>query len=340
MRQQQKPCTIIAEAGVNHDGDVEKALRLVDVAAEAGADWVKFQTFSADRLVTKSARKAQYQEAATGASETQYAMLKRLELSESGHVAVRDRARKLGIGFLSTAFDEQAVLFLADLGVTLWKVPSGELTNHAFLRFLGRRHEPMILSTGMATLGEVEDALRIVQDAGCDDVTVLHCTSSYPASFRDVNLKAMATLRSAFGVPVGYSDHTLGIEVAVAAAALGASVIEKHFTLDPSAPGPDHAASLAPGELKAMVAAVRNVVLSLGDGIKQPTAVEREVARAARRSVVAAGALPAGHVLTAADLQVRRPGTGLAPSWLEAVIGRTLRTAVDEGQPLGLEHLA
>jgi N-acetylneuraminate synthase len=337
---QPERCVIIAEAGVNHDGALEKALLLVDAAADAGADWVKFQTFSADRLVTRTARKAQYQEATTGTGETQYEMLTRLELPASAHVACRDRARARGIGFLSTPFDEEAVTMLAGLGVTQWKVPSGELTNHGLLRFIARRREPMIVSTGMATLGDVEEALAVIRAAGCDDVTVLHCTSSYPAAIDDVNLRAMATLRHAFGVKVGYSDHTLGIEVAVAAAALGASVIEKHFTLDKRAVGPDHAASLEPGELKALVTAVRNVQRALGDGVKRPTATESEVARVARRSLVAARDLRAGHVLSAADVAVRRPGSGLPPSFFEHVVGRTLRDGIAEGEPLRFEHFA
>jgi len=327
-------CTVIAEAGVNHDGDVARALALVDIAADAGADYVKFQTFSAARLVTVDAPKAEYQQRSTDHRESHLEMLRRLELDAAGHRAVRDRAAQRGIGFLSTPFDEQAADFLQDLGMSLWKIPSGELTNLPFIQHVARKGGAMVLSTGMATLGEVERGVGAARAGGCRDVTVLHCTSNYPAAFEDVNLRAMVTMSAALGVPTGYSDHTPGIEVALAAAALGAVVIEKHFTYDPKAAGPDHAASLAPGELAALVRGVRRVTSALGDGVKRPVAAEHDVARVARKSIVLASDLRAGAVVTAGDLVMRRPGTGLGADRLVDVIGRRATRDLEAGRVL------
>jgi N-acetylneuraminate synthase len=332
-------CFIIAEAGVNHDGDVSQALGLIDIAAAAGADAVKFQTFSADRLVTRDAAKASYQERTTDRAESQHAMLRRLELSDDVHRQLQAHAVARGITFISTPFDETAADFLQGLGVPVFKVPSGELTNLPFLRHVARKGRPMILSTGMATLGEVERAVDVVRAAGVD-LTVLHCTSSYPAAAVDVNLRAMVTMGQALGVRVGYSDHTLGIEVSLAAVALGARVIEKHVTHDKSAAGPDHAASLDAAELNALVRGVRTIELALGDGVKRPREVELEVARVARKSIVAARGLKAGHVVVDADVVLRRPGTGLSPELLPLVVGRTLRADLEEGALLSLAVLS
>lgn len=314
---------IIAEAGVNHNGDPALARRLVDLAAEAGADLVKFQTFSADRLVTASAEKAEYQKAA-GASESQHAMLCRLELTREMHEALIEHCKSRGIAFFSTAFDRESVDMLADLGLDCFKIASGEITNLPLLRHVGQRGGRVIVSTGMASLEEIRETLAALEHAGTprDRVTVLHCNTEYPTPMADVNLRAMLTLRDELSVAVGYSDHTLGIEVPIAAVALGAVMIEKHFTLDRSLPGPDHKASLEPGELKAMVAAIRNIELALGDGIKQPTASESKNKPIARKSLVAARAIRAGEAFTEANLAVKRPGTGVSPMRWDEVLKR------------------
>lgn len=316
---------IIAEAGVNHNGDTELAGRLVDAAAAAGCDIVKFQTFSADRIVTAQAKQATYQSRNSGIEETQHAMLKRLELSRPAHEALMLRARERGIEFLSTAFDLQSIELLVELALQRFKVPSGEITNLPYLRRIGRTGKPVILSTGMATMTEIGEALEVLEKAGTprERITVLQCTTEYPAPMADVNLRAMSTIGETFGVQVGYSDHTLGIEVAIAAVARGASLIEKHFTLDRSLPGPDHRASLEPGELAAMVASIRNVEQALGDGVKRPGQGELRNVAAARKSLVAACDIRAGERFTEANLTVKRPGTGISPMQWDAVMGRT-----------------
>lgn len=314
---------IIAEAGVNHNGDMALAKGLVDAATEAGADLVKFQTFNADRLVTRATPKADYQAQVTGAAESQYAMLRRLELSpEMHHELVRHCAAR-GIGFFSTGFDYESVDLLVGLGQSLFKIPSGEITNLPYLRHIGRLGKDVILSTGMATLGEVEAAIDALEAAGTPrrQIIVLHCTTEYPTPMAEVNLRAMLSLQQAFGVCVGYSDHTRGIEVAVAAVALGAVVIEKHFTLDRNLPGPDHQASLEPGELQALVAAIRNVEVALGDGCKRPTPREIRNRPIARKSIVAARPIRAGEILGADNLAVKRPGTGISPMRWDEVVG-------------------
>ena len=315
---------IIAEAGVNHNGDLVLARRLIDVAAEAGADMVKFQTFSADRLVTRQARKADYQTRATDAGESQYAMIRRLELTREMHEALIAQCRLRGIQFFSTGFDPESIDLLAELGLDCFKIPSGEIINLPYLRHIGRYGKPVILSTGMATLGEIEAALEVLEQAGTprEHITVLHCTTEYPTPMAEVNLRAMLAIRDAFGVAVGYSDHTAGIEVAVAAVALGAAVIEKHFTLDRNLPGPDHEASLEPGELKAMVAAIRNIEQALGDGIKRPSESEAKNRPIARKSLVAACAIRAGETFSEINLALKRPGTGLSPMRWDEVLGR------------------
>ena len=315
---------IIAEAGVNHNGDRALALQLVDVAAKAGADLVKFQTFKADRLVTLHASKAEYQKQTTLPDESQYAMLQRLELTREMHEALIAHCASRGIGFFSTGFDSASIDMLVELGQDRFKVPSGEITNLPYLRHVGRYGKPVILSTGMATLGEIEAALAVLESAGTprDRITVLHCNTEYPTPMSDVNLRAMLTIRDAFDVAVGYSDHTSGIEVAVAAVALGATVIEKHFTLNRNLPGPDHKASLEPGELAAMVAAIRNVEQALGGGIKRRTTSEAKNAPIARKSLVAACAIRRGDVFSESNLSVKRPGTGVSPMRWDEVLGR------------------
>ncbi|AVF02951.1 MULTISPECIES: N-acetylneuraminate synthase [Devosia] len=333
---------IIAEAGVNHNGDAALARRLVEVAAESGADAVKFQTFSADKLTAKGAAKAEYQKRATGDGD-QYDMLKALEMSEVLHKELAALSSELGIEFMSTAFDEDSLDLLVALGIRRIKVPSGEITNYPFLRYMVRKNLPLIVSTGMADLAEVEEAIAVIaaerQSCGLsgslkDIVTVLHCTSNYPAAVEDVNLNAMLTMGKATGMPVGYSDHTLGVAVSTAAVAMGARVIEKHFTLDKTMPGPDHAASLDPDDLKAMVDAIRAVEGALGDGIKAPTASEVPVRALVRRSVTTVRPIAAGSVIKPSDLTLMRPGTGIAPKDFEAVTGRKAARDIVAGKTL------
>lgn len=315
---------IIAEAGVNHNGDLDLAKQLIDVAAEAGADLVKFQTFSADRLVTRAASKADYQTKALGGEETQYQMLARLEITAGMHEVLIAHCARRNIGFFSTGFDIESLDLLVSLGQDFFKVPSGEITNLPYLRHVGQFGKSVILSTGMATLGEIEVAIDVLERAGTarSKITVLHCTTEYPTPMAEVNLRAMNSIGAAFGVAVGYSDHTRGIEVAIAAAALGACVIEKHFTLDRNLPGPDHQASLEPGELKAMISAIRNVEMALGDGIKRPTLSESLNKQVARKSLVASVAIKQGETFSAENLAVKRPGSGISPMRWDEVIGR------------------
>ena len=315
---------IIAEAGVNHNGSLNEALGLVDAAAKAGADSVKFQTFTADQLVTPDAVKATYQKAMTNSQESQMSMLRKLELSHSDHLRLIEHCQARGIGFLSTGFDIESVDMLVGLGIDRIKLPSGEITNLPYIRHIGGLGLPVILSTGMANLEEVSSALELLFAAGMrkEDVTVLHCTTEYPVPMNDVNLQAMVTMRNEFGVNVGYSDHTLGLEVPVAAVALGACVIEKHLTLDTSAAGPDHAASLEPNEFVDMVRAIRNIELALGDGIKVPRASEKSNITVARKSLVALGFIREGERFTSLNIAAKRSGSGLSPMLWDVVLGQ------------------
>lgn len=330
---------IIAEAGVNHNGDMEMAKRLIDVAADSGAHAVKFQTFKAKNLVTQTARKASYQMQNTTASESQFDMLQRLELLPGMHQTLQAHAREKGILFLSTPFDEESADLLDALGIPAFKVSSGELTNLPFLRHLAGKKKPIILSTGMATLGEVEAALDVIQQSGQSDIIVLHCVSTYPTPPQEVNLNAMLTLQKAFGLATGYSDHTLGIAIPFAAVAKGALVIEKHFTLDRSLPGPDHSASLEPDELRAMVAGIRQIEAALGDGRKVPAPSERDTRQVARKSLVAARDIQPGAVLGADDIVMKRPGTGIPPAHLVYVIGRRAQRLIPADSLITLDAL-
>jgi len=331
---------IIAEAGVNHNGSLDLALRLIDAAQASGADAVKFQTFRADLLAARSAPKAAYQKRATGAAESQFEMLRRLELDAGAHRRLIDHCRQVGIQFLSSPFDLQSVGLLAKMGVRIFKVPSGEITNLPFLQRVARKRKPVILSTGMSTLGEVEEAVNVLKAAGVSQLSLLHCVTEYPAPYAEINLRAMLTLKAAFGLPVGYSDHTPGIEIAIAAVAMGAEIIEKHFTLDRLLPGPDHAASLDPSELRQMVVAIRNVEATLGSGIKAPAACELPNIPVARKSVVAARDLTAGHRLASRDMDIKRPGNGFAPKLLPDLIGRSLRLNLAKDEIITRDHLA
>lgn len=325
---------IIAEAGVNHNGDLSLAKQLVEAAAWAGADLVKFQTFSADSLVTQAARKAAYQIDTTGELESQYQMLRRLELSPEMHRELVAHCASSGIGFFSTAFDIQSIDFLMSLGQDRVKIPSGEITNLPYLRHVGNLGRPVILSTGMATLGEIEAAINALEQAGTPRalLTVLHCTTEYPAPISDVNLRAMQSIQTAFGTKVGYSDHTPGIEASIAAVALGACVIEKHLTLEKNMPGPDHRASLEPKEFKTMVDAIRNIEKALGDGIKRLAPGERRNQSVARKSLVASKAILAGTRFSPENLTAKRAGAGISPMRWDDVVGRTASRdfAVDE----------
>lgn len=325
---------IIAEAGVNHNGSLEMALRLIDVGAEAGADAVKFQTFKASALATKEAKKAEYQSAATGAGESQFEMLRRLELDEAAHAVLFGHCRSRNVRFLSTPFDAGSVDLLSGMGMEIFKIPSGEITNLPHLRKIGALGKEVILSTGMSDLGEIEDALNALAAAGTgrDKVTVLHATTEYPAPMAEVNLRAMVAIRAAFGVKVGYSDHTPGIEIPVAAVAMGATVIEKHFTLDKTLEGPDHKASLEPDELKAMVRSIRNVEIALGDGIKRPTPSEIPNIAVARKSLVAGRAIRKGEPFALENLAVKRPGTGISPMRWDECLGRFAPRDFREGE--------
>ncbi len=311
---------IIAEAGVNHNGDVGIAKQLIEKAADAGADYVKFQTFRADSLAAPQAGKAAYQRRAAQDGESQREMLKRLELTEEMHGLLKSRCQECGIGFLSSAFDLDGIELLDRLGVDFYKIPSGEITNLPYLEKTGAKGKGVVLSTGMATMEEVRAAVNALQSAGAGSVCVLHCTTQYPTPYEDVNLNAMKRMREELGLPVGYSDHTRGIEVAVAAVSMGATVIEKHFTLDRTMEGPDHAASLEPEELKAMVTAIRNVEKALGDGYKGPSPAERENIAVVRKSIVASRHILKGETLSEKNLTTKRPGTGISPMrWHEAV---------------------
>ena len=313
---------IIAEAGVNHNGDIKLAKKLINVAKDAGADAVKFQTFKAENVVIKNAEKAEYQKETTGIRESQYDMIKKLELTEEDFRELADYAKKEGILFLSSPFDKESVDLLYELDVPAFKVASGEITNFPLLKYIAKKEKPIILSTGMSTLGEVEEALNVIRSEGVRDVVLLHCVSNYPAKIEDINLRAMETLKHAFKVPVGFSDHTLDITASIAAVALGACVIEKHFTLDRKLLGPDHKASLEPNELKEMVKTIRDLEKALGDGIKRPTKDEVEIKRVARRSIVAKEDMSKGIIITEDMLDVKRPGTGIPPKYMEMIVGR------------------
>lgn len=311
---------IIAEAGVNHNGSFDLACKLVDEAKKAGVDCIKFQTFKAEKLVSHSAKKAEYQKKATGDS-SQQDMLKQLELSFDQFVQLKDYCDKVGIAFLSTPFDFDSLAFLDTIEMPFWKIPSGEVTNYPYLVALAKTGKPIVMSTGMCTMEEIGQALKVLQENGAGEIKLLHCNTEYPTPFEDVNLTAMADIRNTFALEVGYSDHTKGIEIPVAAAALGATVIEKHFTLDKNMEGPDHKASLEPCELAEMVRTIRNIEKALGDGVKRPSKSEEKNKPIARKSIVAQKFIAKGETLTADNLTVKRPGEGISPMQWEKVLG-------------------
>lgn len=321
-----KKVLIIAEAGVNHNGSIEIAKKLVDAAKISKADIIKFQTFVAEKLVTKNAQKAEYQKNNLLGESTQLSMLKNLELSKDDFIELNNYCKETGIEFLSTAFDFDSIDFLNELGMQVWKIPSGEITNLPYLVKIAKLNKKVILSTGMSTMGEIEEAVNILKDNGASEIVILHCTTEYPTPYEDVNLNAMLAIKEKFGYDVGYSDHTMGIEVSIAAVALGAKVIEKHFTLDRTMDGPDHKASLEPSELKTMVDAIRNIELSMGTGIKEPADSEKKNIAIARKSIVSNQSIKKGDILTETNLTVKRPGDGISPmKWFEIIGTKAIR---------------
>lgn len=312
---------IIAEAGVNHNGSMELAKEMICAAKSAGADYVKFQTFVPEALVSKDAKKAEYQKETTGTEETQLQMLQKLALTKQNFIDLKEYCEEVGIGFLSTPFDIESLIFLEKLEMDFWKLPSGEVTNLPYLEKIGKTGRKIVMSTGMCELNEVEAAIKVLEECGAEDITVLQCNTEYPTPFSDVNLMAMCEMREKLKKPVGYSDHTEGIEAVIAAVALGASVIEKHFTLDKRMAGPDHRASLEPKEMADMVRAVRNIEKSLGDGKKRRTASEEDNCVVARKSIVAKKAIKKGEFFTEENLTVKRPGNGISPMRWHEVIG-------------------
>ncbi|MCM3760900.1 N-acetylneuraminate synthase [Alkalihalobacillus oceani] len=323
---------IIAEAGVNHNGSLENAKLLVDRAKDAGADCIKFQTFVANKMASKHAEKAGYQRKQSGAAESQLDMLSKLELSFGAFVELNKYCELKGIEFLSTGFDFDSIDFLSSLNMKRWKIPSGEITNLPYLIRIAQLNKPVILSTGMSTMQEIRDAVRVLKEHGASEITILHCTTEYPAPFKDVNLAAMKTIHKEFNLSIGYSDHTRGIEISIAAVAMGATIIEKHFTLDRSMDGPDHQASLEPDELKAMVRAIRNVEMSIGSDEKQPVESEKKNIAVARKSIVANRSITKGEIYTEENLAVKRPGNGISPmKWYE-VIGQPAKRNFEEDE--------
>ncbi|NOT84750.1 MAG: N-acetylneuraminate synthase [Methylococcaceae bacterium] len=331
----------IAEAGVNHNGDIEMAKKLIDVAAEAGADYVKFQTYKTEQLVTQTAEQAAYQKENTGGEETQFAMLKRLELKYEDHYVLKAYAESKHIKFLSTAFDEESIAFLFKLGIDFFKVPSGEITNYFYLRNIAQKGLPIVLSTGMSDMEDIRNAVKVLLDFGVKkaDLVILHCNSQYPSPIEDVNLSAMLTIQKAFDVAVGYSDHTAGLDVSIAAVAMGAVVIEKHFTLDKNLPGPDHKASLEPDELKQYVQQIRSTELLLGNGIKQPSNSERVNMSVGRKSLHAKTAIKKGNVLSEDNVFACRPGNGISPMEWEKLKGKVINTSIEKMQVIYMTDL-
>lgn len=331
-----KEMLIIAEAGVNHNGDLDLAKKLVDAAKNAGVDIIKFQTFISENVISKNAKKADYQKVNSVKEESQLEMVKKLELTFNEFIELNEYCKSKNIEFLSTAFDFDSIEFLDNLGMKRWKIPSGDITNLPYLMKIAKLNKPVILSTGMSTMDDIRSAVNSLKDNGAGELTVLHCTTEYPTPYNDVNLKAMLTIKDEFGEQIGYSDHTTGIEVPIAAVALGAKVIEKHFTLDRNMEGPDHKASLEPDELKAMVDSIRNIESALGDGIKQPAESEKKNMAIARKSIIAKKDIKAGEVFTEENLTVKRPGDGISPmKWFD-VIGKVATRDFEEDELIEL----
>lgn len=334
---------IIAEAGVNHNGDINLAKKLIDVAVEAGVDYVKFQTFKTENLVSAHAKKAEYQKKnlKDDTSDSQFDMLKKLELSIENHHELIDYCKSKSIRFLSTAFDLESIDLLNSLGIDLFKIPSGEITNLPYLKKIGAFNKQVIVSTGMSVMSEIEDAIQVLVQSGTnrENISVLHCTTDYPTAMEDVNLNAMLSIQKQLNIPIGYSDHTLGIEVPVAAVAMGATIIEKHFTLDKTLPGPDHKASLEPMELIAMVQAIRHIEKALGESNKKPSEAEQKNRLVARKSIHLAKSLSKNHILNESDLIMKRPGDGISPMLIENVLGKKLKDNFEIEHKLNFDDL-
>ncbi len=327
---------IIAEVGVNHNGDISTAMHLIDNAVAAGVDIVKFQTFCSEKLVSRFAKKAEYQKMTTSADESQLEMLKKLEFTAEQFKTIRDYCKSKGILFISTPFDEESLFLLESLEMPIYKISSGEITNLPLLIKVANLHKPVILSTGMSTIEEIELAVKVLNKYGSGEISLLHCNTEYPTPFEDVNLRAMLTMKQRFNLRVGYSDHTLGIEVPIAAVALGAEIIEKHFTLDKNMPGPDHKASLSPDELKDMVTAIRNIEKALGSSSKKPTESERKNILAARKSIVAKTKIKSGEAFSEDNLDVKRPGNGISPMMWFDVLKKTANRNFEEDELIEL----
>ena len=331
-----KHVIIIAEAGVNHNGSFELAKKMVDAAKEAGVDYVKFQTFNPKKLVSKYAEKAEYQKETTGSDETQLQMLQKLTLTEDNFLSLRDYCKEVGVGFISTPFDLDNIAFLETFDMDFWKVPSGEVTNLPYLEAIARTKRKVVMSTGMCDMNEIQDAIEVLEKNGTTEITLLHCNTQYPTPYEHVNLSAMNSIKDAMHKEVGYSDHTQGIEVPIAAVAMGATVIEKHFTLDKNMEGPDHKASLDPTELKQMVRAIRNIEKAIGNGLKEPSSSELANKAVARKSIVASRDIEQGEVLSEENLTTKRPGTGISPmKWYE-VIGKVASRDFSEDEMIEL----
>ena len=327
---------VIAEAGVNHNGSFELAKKMVDAAKEAGVDYVKFQTFNPPKLVSKYAEKAKYQKETTGSDETQLQMLQKLTLTEDNFLSLRDYCKEVGIGFISTPFDLDSIAFLETFDMDFWKVPSGEVTNLPYLEAIARTKRKVVMSTGMCNMNEIQDAMEVLKKNGTTEITLLHCNTQYPTPYEHVNLSAMSTIKDTLHKEVGYSDHTQGIEVPIAAVAMGATVIEKHFTLDKNMEGPDHKASLDPTELKQMVSAIRNIEKAIGNGLKEPSSSELTNKAVARKSIVASREIKQGEILSEYNLTTKRPGTGISPmKWYE-VIGKAAARDFSEDEIIEL----
>jgi len=334
-----EPCFIVAEAGVNHNGDINLAKKLVDAAKKANADAVKFQAFKAEKIATEYAEKAEYQKKNTNETRSQLAMLKLVELDDKDFRELYNFAKKSNIIFLSSVFDKESVDLLDDLGVSAFKIASGEITNFPLLKYVAKKKKPVILSTGMSTLNEIEEAVKVIRKNGTEEIVLLHCVTSYPARKEEINLRIIETLKERFKLPVGFSDHTLGITISIAAATLGAVLIEKHFTLDRRLLGPDHKASLEPNELKEMVDAIRDVEKALGNGVKKLTREEKEIRKNVRRSIVARMRIPKGTTITENMLDIKRPGTGIEPKHLGKVAGKKAKKEIKPDELITFENL-
>jgi N,N'-diacetyllegionaminate synthase len=331
---------IIAEAGVNHNGDIKIAFKLIEEAANAGADIIKFQTFEANRLVTDSAKKAKYQLANTSKKESHYEMIKKLELKKDDHFKLIEHCKKNNIEFFTSAFDTESLAFISSLELSRYKVPSGEITNLPYLKQMGSYNKPIILSTGMSDIQDIKNAIDALEHSGTSrsKITVLHCSTEYPAPINEVNLMAMLSIKKEFNVDVGYSDHTAGIEVSIAAVALGAKVIEKHITLDKNLSGPDHLASTEPEEFKKMVTSIRNIEKALGDGVKKPTKLEKDNMLIARKSIVASKNIKKGDIFSYNNLTVKRPGNGISPMYLDSLVGKLASKSFKENEIITAEY--